>query len=278
MRVAIYIRVSTERQAMEGFSLDAQRKTLLDYCNLHNYTVYRVYADEGISGKDIVHRHAFKTLLEDAKQDLFDTVLVWKMTRFTRSLKDLISACDYLEKYGVTLISYSENIDTTTWTGRLMRNMLGVIAQWEREIIADNIRIAMAEKASQGYPICVRVLGYDTNGGKNLQLNKSESELVFKIFTEYIKLQNLSKVAEQLNSKGYEGKNGGAFTPQSILTILTNPLYCGYSRYHGKLYIGKHKSIIPVDTFNLVQKMIASNRKGRNRIHKLAEITTAPNH
>lgn len=269
MRVAIYIRVSTERQANEGFSLDAQRKTLSEYCQQHSYTIYNVYADEGISGKDITHRPAFRALLEDAHQDKFDTVLVWKLTRFTRSLKDLVTACDELEKYNVQLMSYTENIDTSSASGRLIRNMLGVIAQWEREIISENIKVAVAEKASQGYPICARVLGYDTSGGRELVVNKHESELVSKIFADYLKIQNLSRIAEELNAKGYRGKNGGLFTPQSILTILTNPIYCGYSRYHDKLYLSKHKAIIPVDTFNIVQRMIAGQRKGRKRINKV---------
>ena len=127
MRVVVYIRVSTARQAKEGFSLDAQKKTLCDYCKLHKYEVYKVYADEGISGKDISHRTAFRQLLSDSKQNLFDVVLVWKLTRFTRSLKDLITTCEFLEDNNISLMSYSESFDTSTPSGRMMRNLLGLL-------------------------------------------------------------------------------------------------------------------------------------------------------
>lgn len=268
MIVAVYIRVSTTRQAVEGYSLDAQQKTLLGYCKDHHYSVYKVYADEGISGKDITHRPAFKKMIADAQNHLFDTVLVWKLTRFSRSIKDLINTCDILDKYNISLVSYSEAFDTNTPSGRMMRNLLGVIAQWEREIISENVKLANQEKIEQGYPLMTRVLGYDANS-KELIINKREQKLVELIFETYIKEQNLSKTAQIINSDGYKGKNGHPFTAQSILTVLTNVMYCGYIKHHGKLYKGLHKSIINVETFNFVQKIIASNSKGRHRQHKL---------
>lgn len=145
MTVAIYIRVSTTRQAEEGFSLAAQQKVLVDYCKQHKYIIHQIYADEGISGKDVQHRDAFKTMLQDAKERKFQAVLVWKLTRFTRSVRDLINTCDELELYNVALMSSSESFDTSTPSGRLMRNLLGVIAQWEREIIAENVVLANSE-------------------------------------------------------------------------------------------------------------------------------------
>lgn len=252
MRVAIYIRVSTTKQAVEGYSLDAQKKTLCDYCKSHKCQIYKIYADEGISGKDIAHRVAFKQLLSDSEQNLFDAVLVWKLTRFTRSLKDLITVCDKLEKYDVSLVSYSESFDTSTPSGRMMRNLLGVIAQWEREIISENVKLAITEKVEQGYHVCARVIGYD-NIDKSLVVNKHESTLVKRIFSDYVKYQNLSLIAYDLNHAGYRGKNGGRFTPQSVLTILTNPIYCGFNRHYKKLYKGTHTAIISVDSFNAVQ-------------------------
>lgn len=86
MRVAIYIRVSTTRQAEEGFSLAAQQKVLEDYCKQHKYIIHKIYADKGISGKDVQHRDAFRAMLQDAKERKFQAVLVWKLTRFTRSV------------------------------------------------------------------------------------------------------------------------------------------------------------------------------------------------
>ena len=268
MKVAIYIRVSTTRQAEEGYSLDAQQKTLLSYCKDHQYSVYKVYADEGISGKDITHRPAFKQMITDAQKHLFDAVTVWKLTRFSRSVKDLINTCDILDRHNVALISCSESFDTNTPSGRMMRNLLGVIAQWEREIISENVKLANQEKIEQGYPLMTRVLGYDAYG-KELVINKCEQKLVELIFETYIKVQNLSKTAQIINRDGYTGKNGHCFTAQSVATVLSNVMYCGYIKHHGKLYKGLHKPIINTETFNYVQKIIASNSKGRHRQHKL---------
>lgn len=271
MEVAIYIRVSTQRQAVEGYSLDAQRKTLTEYCYLHKHSIYKIYADEGISGKDVAHREEFKKMLSDAENKKFDLVLVWKLTRFTRSLKDLISTCEKLDKLGIGLVSYSESFDTSTPSGRMMRNLLGVIAQWEREIISENVQAANLEKVEQGYSVCSRILGYD-HINKDLIINKNESAIVTAIFTAYLKNPNLSAVTDLINKKGYKGKDGKVFSPSSIATILSNPTYCGLNRYHGKLYKGRHKPIIPKETFNVVQRLMATAPVGRKRKHKLTSL------
>lgn len=270
MRIAIYIRVSTTRQAEEGFSLAAQQKTLEEYCKSHNHSIVNIYADEGISAKDIQHREMFKLMLEDAKSKKFDAILVWKLTRFTRSVKDLINVCDELEAYNVALISYSESFDTSTPNGRLMRNLLGVIAQWEREIISENVRFANREKIEQGNSLATCVLGYDLID-KTFKINSNESKLVQRIFDMYIELQNLSEVAKRLNRAGFTGKNGHEFTAQSILIILTNVFYCGYNRSHNKVFRGNQASIISVKKFNRVQKIVESKAKktGRRRTTKL---------
>lgn len=90
-RVAIYIRVSTLDQAREGYSLEAQEKTLRKWCIDRKYEVADLYADRGISGKDIEHRPDMSRLLKDAKEGKFDTVLFWALSRFTRSVSDLYS-------------------------------------------------------------------------------------------------------------------------------------------------------------------------------------------
>lgn len=235
MRIAIYIRVSTTRQAEEGFSLAAQQKTLEDYCKTHNHSVVNVYADEGISAKDIQHREMFKQMLE---------------------------------AYNVALISYSESFDTSTPNGRLMRNLLGVIAQWEREIISENVRFANREKIEQGNSLATCVLGYDLID-KAFKINSNESKLVQRIFDMYIELQNLSEVAKRLNRAGFTGKNGREFTAQSILIILTNVFYCGYNRSHDKVFRGNQASIISVKKFNRVQKIVEAKKTGRRRTTKL---------
>ncbi|MEE0858577.1 MAG: recombinase family protein [Acutalibacteraceae bacterium] len=245
-----------------------KKNILSEYCRINKHSIVCAYADEGTSGKDILHRTAFKQLLNDAQARKFDCVLVWKITRLTRSLKDLVFICETLEKFNVSLISYSEAFDANTSSGRMIRNLLGVIAQWEREIISENIKIANIEKISQGIHLCSCALGYDSNR-RELIVNEKEADIVREIFYEYLKSPCLSLVANKLNQKNYKGKKGCKFTPQSVLTILTNPLYCGYNRHNGMLYKGNHASIITVDTYNAVQRLIVNNQNGRHRQNKL---------
>ena len=175
-KVAIYIRVSTAGQAEEGYSLDAQERLLTDYCRARKYEIYQIYRDEGISAKDIIHRPGMLSLLEDAEDKKFDMILVWKLTRFSRNLADLAVACDKLDKRGVALVSYSEAFDSCTPAGRMVRSMLGTVAQFEREVTSENTRLGMLERAEQGKRTCSFVLGYDRDGKESLKIKEDEAE------------------------------------------------------------------------------------------------------
>lgn len=273
-RVAIYTRVSTVDQAIDGFSLEAQLKTLTVYCHEHNYEAVAHYSDEGISGKDIKHRPAMLKLLDDAKKHHFDIILVWKLTRFSRSLSDLISICDMLERNGIALVSYSEYFDCTTPAGRLMRNMLGVIAQWEREVVSENVRAAMEERAMQGKPTCSYVLGYDRQDSGDFTVNANEAHIVRDIFERYLLLQSFTGVSRYCAQRGYHGKRGGSLLPESIHKILTRYIYAGFYSWKGSPIKGEIQPIVPISLFNNIQDIILSKgantgRKRRNTIKHL---------
>ena len=233
--MAIYIRVSTLDQAREGYSLAAQEKTLRDYCKAYHYEIYDLYADEGYSGKDIKHRDGMLRLLADAQERKFDIILVWKLTRFSRRLSDLTKICEDLEANDIYLVSYTEAFDSKTPAGRMLRGVLGTVAQFEREVISENVSLGMAERARQGKPTCSSVLGYD------------KSELA--------------------RERGYKGKRGKPPTPYSVNVILTRPLYVGYNTFKGSIYKGDHPSIISIDKYNSVQKILKKQGKytGRDR-------------
>lgn len=134
MRVAIYIRVSTLDQAREGYSLAAQRAALEHWAADRRHEIVRVYEDAGISAKDITHRPAMRRLLWAARRDQYDILLVWALSRLTRSVMGLYATAELLREHNIALVSYTESIDTSTPTGRAMMGMLGVFAQMEREI------------------------------------------------------------------------------------------------------------------------------------------------
>ena len=276
MRVAIYIRVSTVDQAREGYSLPAQEKALRTWCKEHKHNVYNdvVYADEGISAKDITHRPAMQQLLDDAQQHKFDSILVWSLSRFTRSMSDLCNTLTVLQRNNIEFISLTESFDTRTAVGRLMVNILGAFAQMEREQTSERVKFAQAERAAQGKRTASYALGYSRDGKDTFCVNPATAKIVRYIFNKYEEFKSLSAVAECCNLSGYRGLCGCVFTAESIRKILTRPLYCGYNVYHGKLYRGSHQAIIEVKQYNHVQRLLDRSRSGRNCKHPYVTIST----
>lgn len=246
MRVAIYIRVSTLDQAREGYSLSAQRKALTRWAEEREYEIVYCYADEGISGKDISHRPAMMQMLADVKAGKIDIVLVWALSRLTRSVADLYNTWSLLEKYHCGLVSLTESFDATTVWGRTMMGMLAVLAQTEREQISERVRAAAAERASQGKRTCNEVLGYDLDGKDSFKINPGEAEQVRYIYAKYLECQRLAIVAELCRLHGYTGKRGRIQTPESIRIILSRPIYAGYNQFNGNIYKGMHEPIISI--------------------------------
>lgn len=270
-RAAIYIRVSTVEQAQEGYSLPAQERTLRTYCDLKGYTVHHVYADEGKSAKDIKHRPQIQQLIKDGVQGKFDVVVIWSITRFSRRLIDLCNTCETLGNRGIYLESFSEPFDSRTAIGRMIRDILGVIAQWERETNSENVRLAMKERAMQGNRTISYMLGYDSIDGGGLKINRKEAKIVRYIFDAYEKHRSFTTVAHLCEKRGYVGKKGNVLSPQSITVILTRFAYCGYYGWHRQPIKGDFTPIISIEQYNRVQAIIDSigQKSGRKRIHPL---------
>lgn len=269
--IAIYIRVSTREQAEEGYSLDAQQRLLLDYCRIKKYDIYKIYADEGISAKDAKSRPGFLNMMKDAKERKFNIILVWKLTRFSRNMLDLITACETLDKSKVSLVSYSEAFDSGTPAGRMVRSMLGTVAQFEREVISENVSMGLLERAKQGKRTCTQILGYDIDGHDSFTINQSEAEFVNFVHDSYLIYKNISEITALSIKQGYKGKRGRTPSPAAILTILTRPEYAGYNVFKGNVYKGNYSSIRTVTQFNKVQRLLLRQGKisGRNRKTKI---------
>lgn len=270
-RTAIYIRVSTLDQAENGYSLDMQEKTLRRWCDQNDAEVFKVYADRGISGKDMIHRPAMLELMDDAKDEKFDVVLFWALSRFTRSVGDLYNSLSVFQKHNISIFSYTESFDTSTPMGRAMVGIVGVFAQLERELTSERVAAAMKERAAQGKRTCHEVLGYDKVGSDTFMINESEAEYVKFCFTEYLEWKNLSIVAENARRRGFKGKRGREPSPWSVELILSRPVYCGYNLFNGELFKGMYESIIDVALFNQVQDILIERGKsvGRNRIEPI---------
>lgn len=268
---ALYIRVSTLDQAREGYSLAAQQAALEAWAAQHGYSAI-LYADEGISGKDIGHRPAMCQMLADVEAGKIAVVAVWALSRLTRSVADLYATWELLEAHGVGLISHTEGFDTGTPTGRAMMGLLGVFAQMEREITAERVRAAMEERALQGKRTCSYVLGYDLDGADSLVPNPAEAEVVRYIYSKYLEHRSLSAVAELCRLRGYHGKRGREMCAWSVKMILTRPIYAGYNSWHGQLIRGSHEALVSVAEYNRVQRLLSKPATGRKAKCRPGEI------
>lgn len=292
-QVAIYCRVSTIEQAEEGYSIDEQERLLRDWCNRMNYSVYKVYSDRGISGKDIKNRPALKELLKDAEERKFQMVISWKINRISRKLSDVLKIVDILEQNSISFNSYSEQFDNSTPAGKMQFQMMALIGEFERGTIAQNVKMGMCAKAKSGEWCGGRVLGYDLvpvenqEGAKRkknrLTINEKEAEAVRFIFNEYVNGKGYKAITNQLNKLSYKTKKGNDFSVGSIREILTNPVYIGKVRYNVRqnwsekrrrninanpiITDGIHEPIIEEGLWDKVQAIMESKKGKPSRIY-----------
>jgi len=261
---AIYVRVSTEEQAKKGYSIQAQIEILAQYCKLYDIAIYKIYKEMGVSGKNILDRTALNELLRDSTSNYFTCVIVWKINRLSRNLKDLLYLVDKLENTGVSFMSYSEKFDTSTPIGRMTLQILGSIAEFERNTIIENVKLGLDQRAKEGKWTGNHVFGYD-NIDKEIVINSSEAETVKRIFSMYLDNNiGLRKIAYTLNKEGYKTKRNCNFDITYIKRVLTNPVYKGYVRHQlrtDREYYevkGVHEPIITEEMYNLVQEKLNS--------------------
>lgn len=142
--VAIYARVSTDKQ-----KVDMQLSDLREYVERAGWTIHQEFIDQGYTGKNI-SRPAFKEMIDQARQRRFEVLLVWKLDRLGRSLKDLINTLDELGSLGIDFISYDNKIDTSTPTGKLVFQVIGAVAEFERDIISERVKAGLKNAKRKG--------------------------------------------------------------------------------------------------------------------------------
>ena len=265
--VALYVRVSTSKQVEHGYSLEAQEKVLKEEVLHRDLRIFRIYSDAGISGAE-VNRSGLNALLEDAKQGLFSYVGVWTISRISRNLLHLLDVLDILDKAGVQCFSISEGFDMNKPIGRFAIQMMGGIAQFQRESWREASILGSKKKAKLGKYAGVRLLGYktvpdvdDLKGSNKLEVEQEEAGVVGRIFEVYASGRGLKATARILNQEGLRGKNGKPFSIQTIRQILTNPAYIGMVKYAGEYYIGVHEPIIEKNLWDRVQKLLATRKR-----------------
>lgn len=229
----IYIRVSTEDQAKDGFSIHAQRDKLTKYAEANDWNIHDYYIDDGISGKNLEGRPEVKRMLDDIKNRKINNILIYKLDRLTRSTKDLIYLIELFENYNCTFNSQTEKIDTSNAVGRMFVKIIGIFAEFERENLAERVSFGYEQKTREGhYTNCNGVYGYDyIVGEKKLIVNELEKEIVNRVFDEYIDGKSYLSIAKTFNMENISTKRGGKWASSTIKSILHNPLYLGKVRY-----------------------------------------------
>lgn len=253
-KVALYVRVSTTSQLEEGYSIDEQKAKLTSYCDIKDWHVYKVYTDGGFSGST-TERPALEQLVQDAQSKLFDTVLVYKLDRLSRSQKDTLYLIeDVFLKNNIEFVSLLENFDTSTPFGRAVIGLLSVFAQLEREQIKERMQLGKLGRAKSGKSMMWAKTSYGYNYDKetgSMTVNEYEALVVKEIYASYLAGMSITKLRDKINE---EYPKQPAWSYRTIRGILANPVYCGLNQYKGQTFQGTHKAIISLDDFEQTQR------------------------
>ena len=260
-KVALYVRVSTTSQLEEGYSIEEQKAKLESYCDIKDWHIYKVYTDGGFSGST-TERPALEQLIKDAQSKLFDTVLVYKLDRLSRSQKDTLYLIeDIFLKNNIEFVSLLENFDTSTPFGRAVIGLLSVFAQLEREQIKERMQLGKLGRAKAGKSMMWAKTSYGYNYDKetgSMTVNEYEALAVKEIFTSYLAGMSITKLRDKINEK-YPKQP--AWSYRTIRGILANPVYCGLNQYKGQTFQGTHTAIISLVDFEQTQRELAKRQQ-----------------
>lgn len=218
----IYIRVSTEDQAREGYSLKEQLIKLKDLCKYRDYNVFKIYEDAGISAKD-TNRPAFQEMLDEVRKNNINVIVAYKLDRLTRSVRDLENLIVELEKYDCALECAVDDINTSTANGRFFVRMLTVLSQLEIERVSERTKFGLVGAIKDGHIPVRKTLGF-TRLDKKLVINPIEKDTITRIFDLYLKGNSYQTISNILNEENTLNKK---WYDTTILKILSNPLYKG---------------------------------------------------
>ena len=214
-----YIRVSTEGQAADGVSLDAQRAKIEAWAVLNDYDLAAVHVDAGISGKSALNRPGLQAALADCRTG--SALVVYSLSRLARSTKDTIEISDRLAKSGADLVSLSEKIDTTSAAGKMVFRMLAVLAEFERDQISERTTTAMQFKKTKGELVGAIPYGHDlADDGVRLLDNAEEQAAIAQARELKASGLSLRKIAAELQRRGFVSRAGTMFQPGQVQRMV----------------------------------------------------------
>lgn len=247
MNVA-YLRVSTESQT-EKYGLDVQRQKILDYCERNGVIIDKWYIDGGYSGSKL-DRPEIQKLLDDAENELINTVYIYKLDRLSRDTADTLELMyRILPKFGVKVVSMTEEIRTENPMDKVMLTMNAAMNQYEREVIRMRMSAGMVERVKKGYWMGGGRIPwgyyYDRNDGI-LHVDKEQAEMVRNAYKLYLDGYSCDRISRILGFKG----------EKIVDNVLRRKSNIGLIEYKGKVYKGLHEPIIDEDTFYQTQELM----------------------
>jgi site-specific DNA recombinase len=267
-RVSFYTRISTDEDHQK-YSLGAQKERLEAFCKAQwgdDWQLHKVFRDTE-SGTHM-NRPGLEEMLYDAEAKAFNTLLVFRVDRLSRKVRELAQMVDELTKHGVTLKSITEPFDTSSAAGKMMLQMLGVFAEFEHATIVERTKVGMEKKAKGGDFVGGNVpYGFRLDPEKGLLLHEEEAVIVRKMFKMYaFGKEGASAICNELNGGGHRTRNGRKWGRRMILYMLKNPVYVGKIRWREVLYEGHHDPVISDILYQKVQKVLeerTEDLKGR---------------
>ena len=247
----IYIRVSTEDQAREGFSLGEQEEKLKQLCDYKGYEVYKVYCDAGISAKDMEHRPKFQEMLKDMKDGKINYIVAYKLDRVTRSVRDLEELISQLEKYNTYLVCDRDDVNTSTANGRFFVRMLTVLSQLEIEIVSERTKFGLNGAIKSGHLPGQVALGFKKDGNRKTIIDPATAPIIKRVFDLYLQGKTFLQISNIFNGEKVLNKN---WKDTHIERIINNRLYMGDYEMYKRLK--EWKNVEPVIYMNVVDPIV----------------------
>lgn len=213
-----YLRVSTEDQAQHGVSLGAQEQKVRAYCSALEFGEPEIVCDAGASAKTL-NRPAMKALLARIRAGEIERVVISKLDRMTRSVRDLGDLVDLCNKHGTALVSVGETLDTSSAAGRMVMNMLATVAQWERETISERVRDALAHKRTKRNAYGRTPFGYRRDGN-DLLPDAFEQSIISEMRSRLDNGESLRSIAADLNVRGIAPHRAKLWDHSAVKAVL----------------------------------------------------------
>lgn len=263
LEAAIYARVSSPKQASIPQQVALCRKRLESL----GHRVRFILREEGVSAKTI-DRPRLQQLFQLCQEGKVGVVVVWKLDRLVRSLRDLLNTHKLLEGLGVGLISVTEQFDTTTSFGRFSFRNIASAAELERELIGERTSMGKLALASRGcWPNQMPPYGYDLGADRKLQVNDVEAAVVKRIYRDYAHGVPVTEIARQLSAQGILSRRERSFSTGALDLILKNRLYRGEWSVMGITQKRPDLRLVSTRTWNQIQ----AQKPGSRRDGKAAE-------